>query len=61
LIGASVASATAVLVKPGIAVFFLLPLFAALEIVRSGLRAALRKPANYAFAALALMPTGVDR
>jgi Dolichyl-phosphate-mannose-protein mannosyltransferase len=59
LIGASLVASVAVLVKPGIAALFLLPLFAALAVVRGGVRGALTRPASYAYATLALLPTGM--
>jgi hypothetical protein len=57
LIVALVIATAAVLVKPGIAAFFLLPLFAALAIVRRGVRAALADREFYALPALVLLPT----
>jgi hypothetical protein len=49
-------AAVALLVKPIVAAFFLFPLFAALTIVRDGLRQALRRPSFYAFPALSFLP-----
>jgi Dolichyl-phosphate-mannose-protein mannosyltransferase len=56
LLAAGVVSAAAVLAKPGIAAFFLVPVFAALAIEREGTRAALTKISFYAFPALSLLP-----
>jgi hypothetical protein len=53
---AALLSAAAVFVKPGIATFFVLPLFAALAIVRTGFRDAIVRPSAYVFAVLTLLP-----
>ena len=53
---ALVASATAVLIKPGIAAFFILPTFAALAVVRAGARRAFLQPSFYIFPALSFLP-----
>ena len=47
----------AIFVKPGIAAFFVLPVFLALALTRERARQALRDPQNYVFLALALFPT----
>jgi len=49
-------TALAVLVKPIVAAFFLLPLFAALTIARCGIRQALTDRSFYAFPGLSLLP-----
>src|SRR5436309_3465290 len=54
---ALVLSAADIFVKPGIAAFFLLPVFAALAVVRRGTRGALRARSFYAFPAVVLLPT----
>lgn len=53
---ATLVSAAAVLSKPGIALFFLAPLFASLAIERLGLHRALSSPQLYAFSALSAVP-----
>ncbi len=55
-VGALLVSSIAVLIKPGIAVFFTLPTFAALAIVRAGARSAVSRPSFYVFPALSLLP-----
>jgi hypothetical protein len=50
-------TAAAVFVKPGIAAFFLLPLFAALAVAARGARGALRIRSFYLFPAVVLLPT----
>jgi hypothetical protein len=55
-VAAALLSAAAVFVKPGIATFFVLPLFAALAIVRTGFRGAIVRPCAYVFAVLTLLP-----
>jgi hypothetical protein len=54
---ASVVSAAAVFIKPGIAALFLLPLFAALVVAQIGIRRAFRSPQLYLFAFLTMLPT----
>ena len=55
-VAAALLSAAAVFVKPGIATFFVLPLFAALAIVRTGFRGAIVRPSAYVFPVLTLLP-----
>ncbi len=55
-IGALVLSGAAVLVKPGIAAFFLFPVFAALAIVRVGIQRTLTSARFYALPALSFLP-----
>ena len=55
-VAALAVSGAAVLVKPGVAAFFVLPLFVALAIVRDGGRGALTKASTYAFLALSSLP-----
>jgi hypothetical protein len=50
-------AAAAVFVKPGIAAFFVLPLFAALAVAARGTRDALRSRSFYLFPAVVLLPT----
>jgi 4-amino-4-deoxy-L-arabinose transferase-like glycosyltransferase len=59
LAGAIALTAAAVLVKPGMATFFVFPVFAALAIVRRGLRDSLREWGFYLFPALGFLPAGV--
>jgi hypothetical protein len=56
LVLALVLTGTAVLVKPGIAAFFLFPVFAALAIDRLGIRRALTSPTFYALPVLGFLP-----
>jgi Dolichyl-phosphate-mannose-protein mannosyltransferase len=53
------ACAAAVFVKPGIAAFFTLPVFAALAIARCGTRRAFASPSFYLFPVLSLLPAVV--
>jgi Dolichyl-phosphate-mannose-protein mannosyltransferase len=55
-VGALVVSAAAVFIKVGIAAFFVIPTFAALAVVRSGLKRALLQPSFYAFPVLSFLP-----
>jgi 4-amino-4-deoxy-L-arabinose transferase-like glycosyltransferase len=50
-------SAAAIFVKPGIAAFFLLPLFAAISIARTGVRRTFAPARVYAFSLLSVVPT----
>lgn len=58
LAAATALAGAAVLVKPGIAAFFVFPVFAALAVVRYGLRGALRAREFYVFPALGFLPAG---
>ena len=59
LVAAVALAGLAVLVKPIIAAFFLFPLFAALAIVRDGVRRALKKPSFYVIPAVSFLPAAV--
>jgi hypothetical protein len=56
LLAAVLLSGAAVLVKPGIAAFFVTPVFAALAIEREGTRGALSRISFYAFPVLSVLP-----
>ena len=56
LAGATALAAATVLVKPGIAAFFLFPVFAALAVVRLGARGAVTSRSFYAFSVLGVLP-----
>jgi 4-amino-4-deoxy-L-arabinose transferase-like glycosyltransferase len=56
LVGALSVSAAAVFIKPGIAAFFVLPIFAALAIARSGVRRAFASPRFYVVPVLSFLP-----
>jgi hypothetical protein len=57
LILAGALAGAAIFVKPGIAAFFLLPVFVALALTRQRAPAALRNADSYVFLVLALLPT----